>query len=232
MKRRVTARGRVDSAHLAVTFDGYADHTGAVLTTIRPKFTREEPEVRKADLIAATARCLAEKGVAGTSVREVAARAGVSPGLIRHYFGGIDALILETYRHVGDKVSGAVDAAVMAAGDDPEARLDAFLTANFAPPILDADLLSTWIAFWSLVQRDPQVRRMHGEIYAASRRQMEGLLAAAAAKSGRTLDGRAAALEITALVDGLWLELCLDPDTFEPGEAIAIVRRAVRSLLG
>lgn len=201
------------------------------MSEIRPKFTREEPEVRKAELIAATAACLAGKGVAGTSVREVAARAGVSPGLIRHYFGGIDNLVLETYRHVGDKVARAVDEAVACAGADPDARLDAFLAANFAPPILDADLLSTWLAFWSLVRRDEAVRAVHGEIYAANRRQLEGLLAAAAAKAGRSLDVRLAAVGITALVDGLWLELCLDPATFEPGEAVGLVRKAVQAAL-
>lgn len=204
---------------------------GIAVSSSRPKFTREDPEVRKAELIAATARCLAENGVAGTSVREVAGRAGVSPGLIRHYFGGIDRMILETYRHVGDKVARAVDAAVSAAGDDPDARLDAFLTANFAPPILDADLLSTWLAFWSLVQRDPAVRGVHAEIYGASRRQLELLIQASAARSGRRIDGRTAALAITALVDGLWLELCLDPETFEPGEAVAIIRAAVKAVM-
>jgi TetR/AcrR family transcriptional repressor of bet genes len=198
----------------------------------RPKFTREEPETRRADLIAATARCLAESGVAGTSVREVAARAGVSPGLIRHYFGGIDRLVLETYRHVGDKVSRAVDAAVAGAGDDPEARLDAFLAANFAPPILDADLLSTWLAFWSLVQRDADVRAVHAEIYAANRRQLEAHLLAVAEKRGGAVDARLVAVGITALVDGLWLELCLDPSTFSAEEAIGIVRGAVQAGLG
>ena len=197
----------------------------------RPKFTREDPEVRRADLIAATARCLAENGVAGTSVREVAARANVSPGLIRHYFGGMDNLILETYRQVGDKVARALDEAVGGAGEDAAARLDAFLAANFAPPILDADLLSTWLAFWSLVQRNEAVRKVKEEIYAANRLQLEGLLAAVAAGQGRTIDARLSAVGITALVDGLWLELCLDPSTFSPDDAIAIVRRAVRSAL-
>ncbi|HKX36099.1 MAG TPA: TetR family transcriptional regulator, partial [Rhizorhapis sp.] len=49
-------------------------------------------------MIDATAACLAEKGVGGTSVRAICLRAGVSSGLLRHYFDGVDALIAETYR--------------------------------------------------------------------------------------------------------------------------------------
>lgn len=202
------------------------------MTVHRPKFTREDPEVRRADLIAATARCLAENGVAGTSVREVAARAGVSPGLIRHYFGGMDNLVVETYRHVGEKVARAHAEAVEAAPDDPDARLDAFLAANFAPPILDAELMSTWLAFWSLVRRDDAVRRIHADVYAANRRNLEALLLAVAAKRGTTVDARLVAVGISAVVDGLWLELCLDPSTFSAEDAIAIVRNAVRAGLG
>jgi transcriptional repressor BetI len=201
------------------------------VTERRRRYTREEPEVRRSDLIAATAACLGELGATGASVRAVAARAGVSPGLIRHHFGGFDGLILETYRHVGETVSQAVDAAVAAAGDDPAARLDACLAANFAPPVLDPALLATWIAFWSLAPRDPAVRRMHAEIYAAHRRQIETLLAEAAAPLGSARDVRLAAVGLSALVDGLWLELCLDPSAFSPAEAMAIVRGAVARAL-
>jgi hypothetical protein len=33
------------------------------------------------------------------------------------------------------------------------------------------------------------------------------------------------------MVDGLWLELCLDPATFSPDEARAVVTRAVEGWL-
>ncbi|MFP5435355.1 MAG: TetR family transcriptional regulator, partial [Alphaproteobacteria bacterium] len=116
----------------------------------RAKFVRETPDVRRQALIEATARCLAEKGVGGTSVRAICAQAGVSSGLLTHYFEGVNALILATYLDVGATVSAALDQAVEEAGDDPRDRLRACLQANFRAPILDPDLLATWIAFWSL----------------------------------------------------------------------------------
>lgn len=129
----------------------YKIHGGGMARP-RARFVREAADVRRQALIEATGRCLAEKGVSGTSVRAICARAGVSSGLLTHYFDGVDALILATYAEVGAKVSRALDLAVEEAGADPRERLRACLQANFRAPVLDPDLLATWIAFWSLVK--------------------------------------------------------------------------------
>jgi AcrR family transcriptional regulator len=142
----------------------------APLRNRRPKFTRDQPEVRRRKLIDATARCLAEFGLAGTSVRQICTKAGVSPGLLAHHFTGIDELIVETYRHTGTQVSAVLTAALATAPDDPEAKLRAFVEASFKPPLLDPDLLAIWLTFWSLVRRDPAISRVHAEVYADYRR--------------------------------------------------------------
>ena len=139
-------------------------------TRTRARFVRESADVRRQALIDATARCLAERGVGGTSVRAICARAGVSSGLLTHYFAGVDALILATYGDVGAKVSAALDGAIAAAGADPRDRLRACLQANLRPPVLDPDLLATWIAFWSLVKSDPAIAAVHADVYRGTAR--------------------------------------------------------------
>ncbi|WP_296677183.1 TetR family transcriptional regulator C-terminal domain-containing protein [Novosphingobium sp.] len=193
-----------------------------------PAFTRAEPDARRASLIAAAAQVLARHGVAGTSVRAIAVQAGVSPGLVGHYFDGIDALIAETYAHVEAQVAAAIDAAVASAGPDPRARLDAFVTASFAPPVASPDLLATWIAFWSLVPSRPAIAGQHDEQYAQFRARVEGLLGDCGLARERQ---RLAAIAITALVDGLWLELCLSPHAFSAQEAGGIARANLDALL-
>lgn len=193
---------------------------------VRARFVRETADVRRQALIDATAKCLAEKGAGGTSVRSICAAAGVSSGLLTHYFDGVDALILATYREVGRRVGSAMDEAVAAAGDDPHDRLRTFLQANFLPPVLDADLLATWIAFWSLIKSNPDIAAAHAAIYAASRAQLERLIAAAAPAFAPDRI-RMKAIGLTALVDGLWLELCLDASSFSATEAQKLVERAM-----
>ncbi len=189
-----------------------------------PKFTRDLPEARRQQLIDATARCLAKYGLDGTSVRHVAAEAGVSPGLVRHHFAGMRDLIAETYRWTGKQVEAHLSGALAEAGPDPEAQLRAFIDASFSPPLLDPNLLAVWLTFWSLTRTDPEIHAIHGKVYAEYRRRLERLIAGIAGAQGKALDARLAALAFTALLDGLWLEHCLDPATCTAAEAKAIAQ--------
>ncbi len=192
----------------------------------RAAFTREAPDVRRQALVAAAETVLAREGVGGTSVRAICAEAGVSPGLLRHYFEGVDDLIAAAYEAVGQRIDTALDTALDAAGAEPRARLLAYLAASFAAPVLDERLLAAWIGFWSLVKTKPRMAAIHAASYAGFRARLEMLLREAGAR-----ETRAAAIALTATVDGLWLELCLDPRTFSPGDARSIVERTVGSWL-
>ena len=190
--------------------------------------TRQQPDVRRRHLLEATARCLAARGAAGVSVRAICAEANVSPGLLRHYFAGVSEAIAETYRWTGARVAEALDRAVAAAGPDPRTRLLAYLTASFRPPIADPALLATWLAFWSLTRSDPAVAAVHAELYAEFRSGIERLIAEAC--PGMT-DTRLPAVALTALIDGLWLELSLGDAPFTPDEAAALAEAWLDRLL-
>jgi TetR/AcrR family transcriptional regulator, transcriptional repressor of bet genes len=201
------------------------------MTADEPRFTRDRPEVRRRKLIEATAQCLAELGYAGTSVRAVAARANVSPGLVAHHFEGIDDLIVATYDHVGRQVAQTLTEAIDAAPSESEAKLRAFIEASFKPPVLDRDLLAIWLSFWSLVRRDPGVRKVHKKVYTDYRRRLEELIAKIAEARRFKIDAHLAALGFTAMLDGLWLELCLDPTTFSREDALRIAHAWVDDLV-
>ncbi len=192
-------------------------------------FTRAAPDERRQSLIEATARCLAEKGAAGVSVRTICAEAGVSPGLLRHYFGGVSDAIAETYRWTGRQIGEALEAAVAQAGNDPRARLLAYLTASFRPPISTPELLATYIAFWSLTRSDPAIAAVRAEVYGDFRAGLEGLIAQ---YRPALPDTRLASVALTALIDGLWLELSLGDAPFTQDEAEQLAEKWLDSLLG
>jgi TetR/AcrR family transcriptional regulator, transcriptional repressor of bet genes len=196
------------------------------MQAVRSPFTRESADTRREALIAACATSLAQNGVQGTSVRTICTAAGVSPGLLRHYFDGIDALIAATYRWTGERVQTALSEAVANAPQTPRARLLTYLTASFAPPIADPELLATWLAFWALTKADAQIAALHGQIYRDYRAELEALLAAC--QSG---DHRLTAVALTALVDGLWLELSLGNAPFTRDEAGHLVEKWLGALL-
>lgn len=190
---------------------------------------RQRPDERRQELLEATARCLAERGAAGVSVRAICAEAGVSPGLLRHYFGSISDAIAQTYRWTGTRVDDALAAAVTDAGPQPRARLLAYLTASFRPPIAAPELLSTWLAFWSLTRSDPAIAAVHAEIYRDFRKGIERLIREARPDLA---DTRLPAVALTALIDGLWLELSLGDAPFTSDDAEVLAERWLDGLLG
>jgi TetR/AcrR family transcriptional repressor of bet genes len=183
---------------------------------------RFDPDDRREALVEACIRTLARRGAHGVSVRTICTEAGVSPGLLRHYFAGIDALIAQAYQTTGERVSNALEAAVACGHPgDPQSRLIAYLTASFSPPVADPDVLATWLAFWGLIRTDPAITALHAKLYADYRQRLETLLAPCLPE-GRDL--RTSAIGLTALVDGLWLELSLGDAVFSPDEASGIVQ--------
>lgn len=196
------------------------------MTTARQAFTRESADTRRAELVEATAMCLAEEGLAGTNVRAICAKAGVSPGLLRHYFGGIDDLIVATYEATSDRMDAIFASAVDAAGSEPRARLLAYLTASFRPPVTDPELLGAWTAFWALARSDARMAAIHATSYAGYRARLCELLVACGAGDADRL-----AIMLTAMVDGLWLELSLDAESFGAEAAVQMVERAVAALV-
>lgn len=196
------------------------------MQSARQAFTRESADARRTGLIEATAACLAEQGLAGTNVRSICAKAGVSPGLLRHYFDGIDDLVAATYQTTSDRMDAIFAGAVAGAGHDPRARLTAYLTASFRPPVTDPELLGAWTAFWALARSDARMAAIHAESYAGYRERLGELLAACGAADADRL-----AIMLTAMVDGLWLELSLDAGSFGAEAAVQMVERAVGALV-
>ena len=192
-------------------------------------FRRADPDERRQSLVQATAASLARHGAAGTSVRTICAAAGVSPGLLRHYFGGVGEAIAEAYRWTGNRVARALEDAVAGAGDDPRARLLAYLTASFRPPIADPQLLATWLAFWSMTPSAPRIGALHSEIYGEFRSGMEDLIRAFRPEPA---DVRLAAVALTALIDGLWLELSLEQAPFSREDAEMLAEKWLDCLIG
>lgn len=172
---------------------------------------RAPEEARRADLIRATIDCVADGGVAAATVREVAARAGVSNGLIRHHFATKEALVQAAYRALVDDMTGAAEEA---AGPLPDQWLARFLAANCRPPVLDARSLSAWAGFVGHVRNDLEMAAIHRAGY----ERFCALLETAIARLALGGDTARQARQIAALIDGLWLEGCLAPELFAQGE--------------
>jgi TetR/AcrR family transcriptional regulator, transcriptional repressor of bet genes len=196
-----------------------------------PKFRRAAPAVRREALVEATLRCLEKYGHEGVSVRRISAAAGVSIGLINHHFPSKSELIAETYETLALSLQDSLRSQAEDISISPRARLSCFFRASFAPELLEPQLFNVWVVFWSMVAHSPEIRAVHDRTYGQYRSILEKLLTELV-ESGAApaLKLRPAAIALSAVLDGLWVELSLSAATFKPREAIAICEDWVDAL--
>jgi AcrR family transcriptional regulator len=84
---------------------------------------------RRRDILDATAALLRARGFHGTSIRDIAAGVGMTPGAIYSHFASKTALLLTIYREGVEVISARVDAAIAAAAN-PRQRLIAACEAH------------------------------------------------------------------------------------------------------
>jgi AcrR family transcriptional regulator len=197
----------------------------------RRKFRREGEERRREALILAALELVAEGGTAAATVRAIADRAGVTPGLIRHYFNSKEELTRVAYASVMDRMTRHSQSAAGEAGDDPRAQLAAFVVASLRPPVLDAERVGLWAGFLNSVRRDPAMREVHEATYLAYRDRLQALIAGLPGVT-EAARARELAIAVNAVIDGLWMEGGLLPHAFAPGELERIGLGAAGAILG
>jgi TetR/AcrR family transcriptional regulator, transcriptional repressor of bet genes len=188
-----------------------------------PKYRRVSAAARRQSLIDATLTCLRRYGHDGVSVRRIGAAAGVSPGLINHHFPSTSTLIAASYQALARSLLDTLGKHAHDMSGDPRTRLQRFFQASFAAELLDPQLFASWLVFWSMASHSTAVRRVHDQTYGEYRATLESLLRQLRRSAAvPAFSVRHAAIGLTALLDGLWLEASLNPRTFRPAEAVAL----------
>lgn len=197
-----------------------------------PRYRRQSADVRREALLQAALRCIISLGVEKASIRAIAEEAGVSVGLINHHYGSKEALVAAAYRHVADELLSQIEASVSEESGSARARLSAFIRASFSPVNLDPELFRAWLAFWTMQAYAPEIAQAHKERYGAYRSVLERIVGELQEEEGPgPLDPRLAAIGLSGMLDGLWLEWCLEPETFTPEEGIRLCETWVETVL-
>jgi TetR/AcrR family transcriptional regulator, transcriptional repressor of bet genes len=197
----------------------------------RRAYRREGEERRRDALIVAALDLVAEGGPQAATVRAIADRAGVTPGLIRHYFQTKEHLTHAAYRRVMDNMTADNVRVLETALADPVARLAAFVAASLRPPVVDPVAMGLWAGFMHMVRRDPEMRNIHAQTYLGYRDLLQQLIADLGRGTAPDVL-RAQAIACNAVIDGLWMEGCVLPDSFGAGELERIGLTSVGSIIG
>ncbi|WP_137726449.1 TetR/AcrR family transcriptional regulator [Prescottella subtropica] len=122
---------------------------------------------RRDDILRHAARLFSERGVAGTTVRDIADAVGILSGSLYHYFASKDDIAFEIVIAFVDDLNGRYEAAVACGGSARE-RLDRMVTVAFAAAI-DHPYATEIYQNESVLSSQPEdgaittaVRRAHG----------------------------------------------------------------------
>ncbi len=192
-----------------------------------PRFRRYAAEERSQMLIEAGLACLAEGGIRAFTVDNICKRAEVSRGLITHHFGSKDGLLAAVYAAAYKPLLDAIGPQ-----DGPPPALPALLDILFSQVNYTRESVNIWLAIWGEAATNPAIRDGHRALYGAYRAAVEAAIADHARARGLTVEAGALAVSVIGLVDGLWLELCLDPDHLTPARARDAAMRLLTPVLG
>ena len=198
------------------------------------KFKRLSADERQAAMINAALELIAEQGLAGTTVRAIAARAGVTPGLIRHYFASKQDLIAAAFEYHMSSMTQRSQPQGSDVSHGALHQLAAFIYAALTSPVVGPQSLTIWAAFLQQVSKNDALRRVHQETYHGFRNALQVHLHAAFGEMGRTVDPiilRQLAIACNAVIDGLWLEGGALPDDFGQDELPALGLRAIGAIV-
>lgn len=201
------------------------------MESARRVYRRESEETRRAALIAATQELVAEGGPEAATVRAIAARAGVTAGLIRHYFQTKDELTRAAYRALMDGMTAKGSDALEGVGASPEERLAAFVAASLRPPVLDVGVVVLWAGYMHKVRSDPDLLAVHETAYTTYRDVLQSLIAKLP-RDATEAQLRGEAIACNAVIDGLWLEGSILSHTFGSGEIVTLGLKSVGAILG
>jgi TetR/AcrR family transcriptional repressor of bet genes len=163
-------------------YPGVGSLTTKAARRAAPRRRTAPPAERRKQLIDATIRSVANRGLSSTTIATVAREAGLSQGIINLHFQTKERLLTETLRFLADEYRNACSEAAARTEGSPESGLKAMVELDFQRGICERNKLAVWFAFWE--------------------------------QGGYTeVDAALVADGLSALTDGLWLDLLVRPES-------------------
>jgi TetR/AcrR family transcriptional regulator, transcriptional repressor of bet genes len=173
----------------------------------RTKTPRLSPEARRDALLKAARRCLSKRGVGAFNLKNIAGEAGVSIGLIGHYFGGIDEIKTAVFLSVMFELPG-VKQGRRRNISGALADLLGMIESNFADDYYSRENLLVWLPIYEEMLINAKTREKLNEKEERYIKAVALVIGRVAELRGIDIDANRVAYNFLALLDGLWLRWC------------------------
>ena len=192
---------------------------------------KQTVEERRTEILETTCEVVIERGFAGTRISDVAKRLEVSSSLIHYHFDSKEQLLAEAFAHYARKDLAEMVSEVESSPNSI-AQLEATIQ-NYVPEGSDDVEWMLWIDGWGEALRNPMMKKISQELDEQSAELLERVIAGGVA-SGEFVcgDPRAAAMRLTALVDGLAVQFAAHDGMMDRAQLIHHVRTVAAAEVG
>jgi AcrR family transcriptional regulator len=187
-------------------------------------------EQRRAMIANAAARCIAEQGLQGATMRAIAQGSGVSKGIVEHYFADREAVIAAALEQMNLRYLRREQrlTAGLTGLDALRARLHAVLP-------LSSECREEWkirLCFWSVAAIHPQHRRDQQKRLALTRERFHRDLEAALARGEIRAEANLAQVagDLTAFMAGACCGALLDSRYYSARHLRELIERTLHTL--
>ncbi len=178
------------------------------------------PDIRKPQLVQATMAVIDRVGLQSASISLISKEAGVSSGIINHYFGGKHGLLEETMREILRQLSSTVTQKLNELPKEAhQQRINAIIDGNFVGYQAENKVAKTWLAFWSYSVHDPELKRLQR----VNEKRLLSHLKIELKNLFEKDQAEIIAHGIAALIDGIWLRGTLNPQGIDAEKARLII---------
>jgi AcrR family transcriptional regulator len=181
---------------------------------------------RRGQMLTAALEVISERGFADTRIADIADRIGISPALVIYYFKTKDQLLTEAIRHYEDAWY-AEGKRRMDALPTSAKRLEELVAMNLLP---DSEL---WLDFWVEAARNSDVAELRRRSDERWREVIVSVvLAGQSAGEFASIDPHPFSIFLSALLDGLTVQIALDDPVVDPVSAFELCMRYIADHLG
>ena len=185
---------------------------------------------RRQQLIDATMKCIARKGMGSTTLGDVAREASLSQGIVNLHFESKENLLKETLRSLAADYREKFDKALQKTGPHAANQLRAVMEHDLGPSICNQRKLAVWFAFWGEVKSRPTYRRTCDEWDQHYEDVVAGLCEELIAEGDyKNIDATTVAYALAAMINGLWLSCLISPKTWGRNNAMDAIMSYLRN---
>ena len=173
----------------------------------RPRADSLDPERRRAQMVEATARLIARRGLHNVRIADIAEACQTSPATVHYHFTSKNEALRAALSHYSDRLHRRLDDE-LGEVSDPREKLRRLIDVQLPVSDDDIDEWSVWMQSWIEALFDPDLRQSQMVAYRRWRTTVVQLIRDCQRLGhGSDADPELLASKFTSLVDGLAIQI-------------------------